>query len=284
MTFEILFSTSRTSRRQFIVLLALALFGSAFSRAMAASVELTWNPSPDDDIVAYVVYYGTQSGVYTDSYTFSDVSDAILPDLQPGATYYFALAALNVYGVESDLSNEATCTVPDPTPIGLQAQGAQGFQAVELTWNPGYGDEAVAYNVYSGTQSGVYTNFTTFFYVDDVIIDGLVAGATNYFAVTAVDAYGVESPLSNETSYAVAMPAPLVLQMQTFTDQNGQPYLMELSVNAAVSGSWEIDWSTDLQNWSAYYSGYGYGTGHDVDAYVSLDLTQPQMFFRLMNY
>jgi hypothetical protein len=119
-------------------------------------------------------------------------------------------------------------------------------------------------------------------YLTSQVIYGLVAGTTNYFAISAIDIYNIESPLSNEASYVVPLPDPSVLQMQTFTDGNGQSYL-EISASAAVYGAWEMDCSTDLQNWNYYYSDYGYGSGNDVIVDVSLDPNALRMFFRLIN-
>ena len=76
---------------------------------------------------------------------------------------------------------------------------------VVLAWNPSVSTDVVGYNVYYGVACGVYdtkisvagstsTNAT---------IIGLVPGITYYFAATAVDSLGVESPFSNETSYSV---------------------------------------------------------------------------------
>lgn len=284
MTFEFSLTAGRTSRLCFVALLLLALCGGVGSRAFAQSVELTWNPSPDNDIVGYVVYYGTQSGVYSNTYTVYDGTDAVIPNLQSGVTYYFAVAALDVYGIQSELSNVASSVVPYPNPIQLQAEAAPAFQAVELIWYSYYGGDIVAYNVYSGTQSGVYTNCTTCYYETDLIVPGLPPGVTNYFAVTAVDVTGVESALSNEVAYSVPVPVPLVLQRQIYYNGNNQLDFMELSVSAPVSGSWEVDSSTNLLNWTTYTYGYGNGNGYDVDIFVNFDPTQPQMFYRVVNY
>ena len=148
---------------------------------------------------------------------------------------------------------------------------------------PSPGEDVYAYNIYYGTQRGVYPNSATFYYATNGVISGLAAGTTNYFAVSSIDVYGDESALSNEAAYVVPPPDPIVLKAQTFTDGSGQPYL-EISARAAVNGSWEMDASTDLQNWNYYSSGYGYGYGNDVIVDVWPDPNEPQMFFRVINY
>ena len=268
-------------------LFLLVWFAAGFNQARATqSVELSWDPSPDDDVGAYNVYYGTTSGSYDNCVTFSDVTDVIIPGLQDGQTYYFAVSAIDDNDVEGELSSEVSYAVPVPDPIVLQANMADQVQDVELNWVPGANDDYYVYNVYYGTQSGVYTNMVTFYYQTDVVIYDLPFGNNFYFVVTALDAYGDETPFSNEVSYAVPLPVPIVLQTQTYADDNGVPYLMEVTVNAPVNGYWELDTAPDLQSWSPYEYGYGYGygDGYDVDVYYYLDPTQPQMFFRVINY
>lgn len=269
-----------------LFLLLAAWLGGASIRALASqSVELTWSPSPNPDVVAYNVYYGTESSNYFGSITFSDVSDVILPGLEGGVTYYFAVSAINAKAEESELSNEASYTAPLPAPLALQVQGAPSYpQAVELTWNPSPESDVYGYNVAYGTQSGVYTNATTFYGTADAIISRLAGGFTYYFTVSAIDTHGVENILSNEASFAIPGQAPIVLQMQTFTDESGQPYLMHINTRVAVNGYWEMDKSADMQTWSAYAYGYGYGygDGSDVDVYAWMNGGEPQMFFRLV--
>jgi hypothetical protein len=76
----------------------------------------------------------------------------------------------------------------------------------------------------------------------------------------------------------------MVLQTQIIPDENGQPYELEISTDSAVSGSWEMDASTDLQNWIYYTSGTGCGNGdgHDVDVCIPIDAWVPRMFFRVI--
>jgi hypothetical protein len=206
-----------------------------------------------------------------------------LSGLAGGTTYYFAVSAIDTYGVEPVFSNEASVAVPVPTPLVLQAYGTSPTSRdVELSWNPSPNSDVYGYMVQYGTQSGVYTNFATFYYTTDGIISDLAGGTTYYFAVSAMDVNGVENILSNEASVAVPVPPPIVLQTQTFTDGSGQLHL-QINTYSVVSGSWEMDYSTDLQNWFYYTSGYGYGNGDGYDVYVDapVDPNEPHMFFCL---
>lgn len=247
------------------------------------SVELFWTPSGDSDVFAYVLEYGAQSGIYTNAVTYYDTTDVIVSGLAGGTTYYFAVSPVDAYGVAPVASNEVAITAPAAQPIVLQAQMPAASAGVALSWNAPAGGEVASYNIYYGTGSGLYTDSLNCGDVTADTVQGLAAGQTYYFVVTAVDAGGQESPCSNEASALAPYPAPAVLQVQTCTDENGQPYLLHVTSGSTVYGAWELDGSTDLQNWSPYTYGYGSGNGDggDVNAYISIDPAQPQMFFRL---
>jgi hypothetical protein len=77
------------------------------------TVTLGWNPSPDPNAVAYKVYYGGASRVYTNSEEVGDSTNATISGLMGGATYYFSATSLSADGEESQFSNEATGVIPD---------------------------------------------------------------------------------------------------------------------------------------------------------------------------
>jgi hypothetical protein len=76
-----------------------------------------------------------------------------------------------------------------------------------LTWLPSTDANVVGYNVYYGGTSGDYTNKISTANTTNTIVSGLVQGVTYYFAVTAYDSSGLESPFSNEASYAIPLNA-----------------------------------------------------------------------------
>jgi Fibronectin type III domain len=91
----------------------------------------------------------------------------------------------------------------------LEAQSAPPTASVQLAWIASPSTNVVGYKIYYSTSTGVYTATRAFGNVLTCRIEGLAMGTTYYFAATAVDALGVESAFSNETSYAVpSLPAP----------------------------------------------------------------------------
>jgi fibronectin type 3 domain-containing protein len=250
------------------------------------AVNVSWRPSADTNVYGYAVYYGTQSGVFDNYVPFYDATNGVISGLAADTTYYFAIAPIDSFGLESIASTEVPYTVPIAEPLVVQATVLTNSPGVELSWNAITNAGIVDYNVYYGTESGNYFAGIGCGDVTNYVVEGLEGGQTYYFVVISVDAYGNESPYSNEASAVAPNPAPMILQTQTYTDGNGQPYAMEINTPSTVYGNWEMDYSTDLQNWTPYTYGYGSGTGdgYDVDAFVSIDPTQPQMFFRVINY
>ena len=80
-----------------------------------------------------------------------------------------------------------------------------------VSWQQSDDTSVVGYNVYFGGASGVYTNTFSVVGATNAVISGLIQGATYYFAITAYDDSGLESPFSNEASYAVPVNVPPTL-------------------------------------------------------------------------
>lgn len=90
-------------------------------------VSLSWSKMSDPDIEGYLIFYGTQKGVYFGSdakegespliVRGKDITEIDITGLKNGELYYFAIAAYDDAGTDypGDLSEEKTCR---PAPIG----------------------------------------------------------------------------------------------------------------------------------------------------------------------
>lgn len=87
--------------------------------AANGTVSLNWTAPTQyndgsmlNDLAGYRVYYGTQSGVYTQQVTIDNpsITSYVIENLAPD-TYYFVATSINGAGVESPRSNEATKVV-----------------------------------------------------------------------------------------------------------------------------------------------------------------------------
>ena len=120
-------------RWQLLALLLIGL-GLASQRAEAQeNVLLTWNPDQTGLVTQYRVWYGTQSGNYTNTFTVGDFDNYELTGLQQGVTYYFAIQSMDQEGDVSPLSNEASYTIPILEPVSLQTTLYPGTTYLELS-------------------------------------------------------------------------------------------------------------------------------------------------------
>ena len=115
--------------------------------ARGGQVALAWNANPEPDIAGYRVYFGTNSARYTTVINAGKVTNAVISNLQPDATYYFALTAYNSAALESEFSNEAVAQLSGNQPPTLDAIANvaapedSGVFAVTLTGiSPGAGE------------------------------------------------------------------------------------------------------------------------------------------------
>jgi hypothetical protein len=102
-------STTYTLLGALLISVALVT-GSALS-AFASGITLQWDHN-DSAIAGYTVYYGTQSGVYTQTQSAGSAKSYTFTNLQAGQVYFFAVTASNTAGLESAHSNEVDIEVP----------------------------------------------------------------------------------------------------------------------------------------------------------------------------
>jgi hypothetical protein len=92
-----------------IMLFSLLFFVS--SPAYSGQVTLAWDPSSAGDLAGYRVYSGTTSRSYSMKLDVGNATSCVIKGLVDGATYYFAVTAVDTSGLESSYSNEATMTL-----------------------------------------------------------------------------------------------------------------------------------------------------------------------------
>jgi hypothetical protein len=83
---------------------------------VASAVDLAWNPNPEADITSYQLSYGTSPGLRPTVINVGNQTAANVSGLEPGQTYYFAVAAINQSGQQSSPSAEISYQEPAVPP------------------------------------------------------------------------------------------------------------------------------------------------------------------------
>jgi len=89
------------------------------SIVFAADAVLSWDPNNEPDLAGYKVYYGTESGVYTNAIAVGLTDTPTAPqytvsNLNSGTTYFFSTTSIDSASSESGFSNEVNKTFPAP--------------------------------------------------------------------------------------------------------------------------------------------------------------------------
>lgn len=87
--------------------------------------------------------------------------------------------------------------------IGLVLPAAARSASVSLGWDANTEPDLAGYKLYYGTASRTYSGNLTVGNYSSCTISGLTEGRTYYFAVTAYNTKGLESPYSKELSYTI---------------------------------------------------------------------------------
>ncbi len=161
---------------------------------------LNWSPLLESGLAGYKIYYGTQSGVYTDTQLVSyTLTTDTLRGLQSDSTYYIAVSAVNGSGKESIYKSELTGRprVIPLAPAGLSAQ--TGYFQISLSWQANKEADFSHYNLYRSLTSGsgydlLATGLKGLFYVDSTVQGGI----WYHYRLTGVDTTGNESSMSDE--------------------------------------------------------------------------------------
>lgn len=120
----------RVSRAVASGLFRLALVISLFLRLPAlasGTATLAWNPSADPLVAGYYLYYGGASRAYTNRISVGNATNIKVSGLVGGLTYYFAVTAYSLVGLESPFSGEVSCLVPAPAFLSIQVDRSNGI-------------------------------------------------------------------------------------------------------------------------------------------------------------
>jgi len=146
------------------VLSSLALPAAVHAADAAPPVSLAWNANPESDVAGYKVHFGTQRGVYTNVVDVGLVTQASLPPLLMGSTYYLSVSAYNSTGLESPRSAEfsVTAAVPPPPTDTSFAMSEPGQGKLQWKYAKSAAASADRFAVYSSEDLVTWTESARF--------------------------------------------------------------------------------------------------------------------------
>jgi fibronectin type 3 domain-containing protein len=168
-------------------------------------VSLSWDKSPEKDVIGYNVYYSRGSGKgYVRTNEKPEPNKTSLEvRLRNDQEYFFVITAVNAAGKESEYSSElmlkphAPAKPEAPRALKTEVQG----RTVTLNWHGVDDKTVVGYNVYYTKEPGKnYRKLTKAAPLTDpeCRLRGLSAGSAYYFVITSVTKEGLESDYSAE--------------------------------------------------------------------------------------
>ena len=132
----------------------------------------------------------------------------------------------------------------------VQGQTSQGSYEVKLAWNASVSKDVTGYRIHYGTASGIYTTSIVLGNVTSTTVSGLAERATYHFAVSAFNATGLESGVSNEVNFK---PGQLALKISTTatgaTTATTATTATVLTVRGLIGRQYDIEASVDLNTW-----------------------------------
>src|SRR5437764_565295 len=157
--------------------------------AGSSGANMSWSASTDDvGVTGYIV---RRNGVQVATPVSTSYADA---GLSAATTYSYTVAARDAAGNTS----------PNSTSVNVATLSAPPSNSADLAWDAVTGPNLSGYRVYFGTAPGPYLQplgqGISVGNVKTYTLTGLASGSQYYFAVTAFDTVGVESPYSNEVS------------------------------------------------------------------------------------
>jgi hypothetical protein len=220
------------------------------------SLQIDWTPLSSTDITGYRVFWGDASKDYTDSiYVDGGTShQATIAGLTANQTYFFTIVAVDIDGNESYLRPEFTGTprIVPLAPAGIIAE--PDVWQIDLSWESSLELDFDHYNLYRGTQPGVYTllqsDITATSYIDADVGSGIMYE----YVITAVDADENESDYSLPVEAAAATFDQGILIVDATSSDSGNPSPAEKETffNSAFAGlpytQYTYDPSTDILN------------------------------------
>ncbi|WP_342348080.1 fibronectin type III domain-containing protein [uncultured Nitrospira sp.] len=182
----------------------------------ASSILVSWDASPEPDLMGYNVYMGTSQGSYHTTKNTGPNPSYVFQNLPQGITYYFTVTAYDQTNNESLPSEEVSVKIPDitmPTTPGNLTLNSTSNTQVSFSWTASTDNVGVTgYDV--ARNNVVIGQSSTNAYVDKATSPGM----TYYYTVKARDANGNVSAWSAPLQFT---PSQVLAQLNVSVSGNG---------------------------------------------------------------
>ena len=207
-------------RARLLVFLTGVLTLAAAKPAAAGGLTLMWDPSSDPSVAGYVVYVGTQSGAYQNTYDVGSATGFSFTSGTPGQRYYFAVASYAAGPVIGLRSAEVSAVLNAPpllTNPGNQTTTVNQVVTLQLTGSDPEG-AAVTYGAV-GLPQGLQLNATTgfisgspstagSFVVTASVTDGVLSSAKTFTWTVLQATSSSTAPVTSSPTPSTSSPAP----------------------------------------------------------------------------
>jgi hypothetical protein len=202
--------------------------------AGAGSVTLAWDRhSSHTNLSAFVVKYGGSSGSYTDQVSIAtNLSSTTVSNLVAGQTYYFAVTALTIAGMESDPSNEVVTNTPvrgtnfSPVAIARTLTTAEDQSAAVILSGTDPDGDPLTYSILTtplnGTLNGTAPNLT---YLPNANFSG-----TDTFVFQVSDGLSNSGPASVSITVNAVNDSPTLVPPSNISiNEDAAPHVINLA-------------------------------------------------------
>ena len=211
------------------------------------TITLEWDDSAESDIFGYAVYVSRNSNgpFVRQAWLLSDSAHAD-GRTTDGASYYYAVAAINSWGLESPKSSvlrvpSRDFTPPEP-PSGLSVEVADRSSGnAQLSWNASPSADLSGYRVYRQGEEGPRSPVTALLFAPGFEDRTLPQEGEFSYSVTAIDLSGNESDWSNISPEPLDFFGSVLEVRRNFTGGGGLSVSAERGrVDIEVAGDTEI--------------------------------------------
>ena len=173
------------------------------SNSHPGTITLDWGDSSESDIFGYAVYVSrNEAGPFVRQAWLLSDSAYVDDSTTDGASYYYTVAAINSWGLESPNSSvlrvPSTDFTPPEPPSGLGVAVADRSSGIaRLSWNASPSADLSGYRVYRQGAGGPRSPVTALLFSPEFEDRTLPVEGVFSYSVTAIDLSGNESDWSN---------------------------------------------------------------------------------------